>query len=391
MADTSNSSRQRVLDALDHREPDRIPFDIGSSIETGITTQAYDRFIELMALTEEPDDTLFNMFVEAAGFKQIPDNILKHLEVDTRGMLVQLPSEPMPEIDFEGTTMTFVDEWGIKYAKPESSLYMDPVENPLAGGLTLDIIEAYAWPDPLQEGRFVGLAEEAQRMRDTGCAVMVSLYGLGLLDMGFMLCGMENLLADMALKPDVVGALFDHIKEFQMRLWEKTLDIVGDNVDVCLHSDDLGMQNNPFMSPDMYRSLLKPHHTELFDHIKKSAKPEIKMLLHSCGSVRKLIPDLIETGIDALNPVQVSAAGMDSAELKKEFGSELSFWGGGVDTQNILPHGSTAEVKDEVKRRIDDLAPGGGFIFTAVHNIQPDVPPENIRAMLEAFREHCKY
>ena len=391
MNDSSTASRQRVLDALNHREPDRIPFDLGTSVETGITTQAYDRFIELMGLAEEPDDTLFNMFVEAGGFKQVPENILRHLEADTRGTLIQLPTEPIPEIEFEGTTMTFRDEWGIKWAKPESSLYMDPVDNPLKGELTLDRINAYSWPDPAQEGRFMGLAQETKRMHDTGCAVMISLYGLGLLDMGFMLCGMENLLTAMALKPDVVRALFDRIKEFQMQLWTNTLEAVGNNVDVCLHSDDLGMQNNPFMSPDMYRSLLKPCHTELFNHIKKSAKPEAKMLLHSCGSVRKLIPDLIETGIDALNPVQVSAEGMDTAELKKEFGSELSFWGGGVDTQRILPTGSVSEVKDEVKRRIDDLAPGGGFVFAAVHNVQPDVPPENIRAMIEAFREHCNY
>jgi uroporphyrinogen decarboxylase len=391
MNDTSTASRQRVLDTLNHREPDRIPFDIGTSVETGITTQAYDRLIELMGLTEEPDDTLFNMFVEAGGFKQVPENILTHLEVDTRGMLVQLPSEPIPEIEFEGTTMTFRDEWGIKWAKPESSLYMDPVDNPLKGELTRDRIDAFSWPDPAQAGRFMGLAQEAKRMHDTGCAVMISLYGLGLLDMGFMLCGMENLLTAMALQPDAVGALFDRIKEFQMQLWTNTLEAVGENVDVCLHSDDLGMQNNPFMSPDMYRSLLKPCHTELFGHIKKSAKPEVKMLLHSCGSVRKLIPDLIETGIDALNPVQVSAEGMDTAELKKVFGSELSFWGGGVDTQLILPTGSVVEVKDEVKRRIDDLAPGGGFVFAAVHNVQPDVPPENLRAMIEAFREHCNY
>jgi uroporphyrinogen decarboxylase len=206
-----------------------------------------------------------------------------------------------------------------------------------------------------------------------------------------MLCGIENLLTAMALKPDVAGALFDRIEEFQVQLWTNTLEAVGENVDICLHSDDLGMQNNPFMSPDMYRSLLKPHHTELFGHIKKSAKKDVKMLLHSCGSVRKLIPDLIEAGIDALNPVQVSAEGMDTVELKKEFGSELSFWGGGVDTQRILPTGSASEVKDEVKRRIDDLAPGGGFVFAVVHNVQPDVPPENLRAMIEAFREHCNY
>ena len=391
MTDTPHTHRQRVLDALNHCEPDRIPFDIGSSIETGITTQAYDRFIELAGLTEEPDETLFNMFVEAAGFKQVPENILKHLDVDTRGFLIQLPSEPMPEIEFEDGAMVYHDEWGTKWAKPESSLYMDPVDFPLKGELTHERIASYPWPDPAQEGRYMGLREEAQRLRDTGCAVMISLYGLGLFDMAHLLCGMETTLMDMLLKPEIMEDLLDRINEFQMRVWDKTLEAVGDNVDICLHSDDLGTQENPIMSPDLYRKLFKPRHTELFAHIKKAAKTDVKVLLHSCGSVRKLIPDLIETGIDALNPVQVSAAGMDSAELKREFGKDLCFWGGGIDTQHVLPRGTVAEVKDEVKRRIDDFAPGGGFVFAAVHNIQPDVPPENIRAMVEAFQEHCKY
>jgi len=391
MTETPNTHRQRVLDALNHRESDRIPFDIGSSIETGITTQAYDRFVELMGLTEEPDETLFNMFVEAAGFKQVPENILKHLDADTRGFLIQLPSEPMPEIEFEGDAMVYHDEWGTKWAKPESSLYMDPVDFPLKGELTHERIASYPWPDPAQEGRYMGLREEAQRLRDTGCAVMISLYGLGLFDMANLLCGIESTLMDMLLKPEIMEDLLDRINEFQMRVWDKTLEAVGDNVDICLHSDDLGTQENPIMSPDLYRKLFKPRHTKLFAHIKKTAKPDVKVLLHSCGSVRKLIPDLIETGIDALNPVQVTAAGMDSAELKREFGKDLCFWGGGVDTQHVLPRGTVDEVKDEVKRRIDDLAPGGGFVFAAVHNIQPDVPPENIRAMVEAFREHCRY
>lgn len=391
MNDSTNGSRKRVLDTLNHREPDRIPFDLGSSVETGITTKAYERFVELLGIAEEPDDTLFNMFLEAGGFKQVPENILNHLQIDTRGTLIQLPTEPMPEIDFEGTTMTFRDEWGVKWAQPESSLYMDPVDFPLKGELTRERLAEFPYPDPYQEGRFAGLKEEAERMRETGCAVMFSLYGLGLFDMAHLLCGMESTLMNMLLEPALMGELFDRIKEFQMKVWEKLLETLGDNVDVCLHSDDLGMQKSPMMSPEVYRSLLKPRHTELFSHIKKSAKTDVKLLLHSCGSVRALIPDLIETGIDALNPVQVSAAGMDTKELKKEYGSELCFWGGGVDTQDVLPHGSVQEVKDEVKRRIDDLAPGGGFVFAAVHNIQPDVPPENIRAMWEAFQEHCTY
>jgi len=391
MNEMAHTSRKRVLDALNHREPDRIPFDLGSSIETGITTQAYDRFIELMGITEEPDDTLFNMFVDAGGFKQVPENVLGQLKIDTRGTLIQLPSEPMPELEFEGTTMTYIDEWGVKWAKPESSLYMDPVDFPLKGELTRERIEEFPWPDPLQEGRYFGLKEEYERFRKTGCAVMISLYGLGLFDMAHLLCGMESTLMNMLLEPELIGEIFDRINEFQMKVWDKTLETIGGNVDICLHSDDLGMQKSPIMSPETYRKLRKPRHTALFNHIKKSAKTDVKVLLHSCGSVRELIPDLIETGIDALNPVQVSAAGMDSKELKKEFGNELCFWGGGVETQNILPHGSVQEVKDEVKRRIDDLAPGGGFVFAAVHNIQPDVPPENLRAMVEAFQEHCNY
>jgi uroporphyrinogen decarboxylase len=392
MSETSSASRKRVLDTLDHREPDRIPFDLGSSIETGITAQSYRGLIDLLGLTEEPDDTLPNLFVTAAGFAQVPENILRRLEVDVRGALIQLPSEPKPEIEFEdGTTLVFHDEWGIKWAKPASSLYMDPVGAPLQGELTADRLARHRWPDPDQEGRYLGIRQEVQRLRDTGCAVLFSLYGLGIFDTAMMVHGMEDTLMDMVGNPAVIEDLFDRITEIQMRMWTNTLGILGDNVDVCLHSDDLGSQVNSIMSPGMYRRLLKPRHAELFAHIKKSAKTDVKVLLHSCGSVRPLIPDLIEAGIDALNPVQVGAANMDTGELKREFGSELSFWGGGIDTQRILPRGSVDEVKDEVKRRIDDLAPGGGFVFTAVHNIQPDVPPENIRAMWEAFREHCAY
>jgi uroporphyrinogen decarboxylase len=392
MNSTAYTSRQRVLDTLNRREPDRIPFDLGSSIETGMTTQAYQGLIEHLGLTEEPDDTLPNLFAIAGGFAQIPENILRELKVDVRGSLIQLPSEPQPEIGFENeTTLVYHDEWGIKWAKPPSSLYMDPVGAPLKGELTAERLANHPWPNPDQEGRYIGIREEGERLRNTGCAVMFSLYGLGIFDMATMIHGIEDTLMDMAANPTAMEDLFDRITEFQMRMWTNVLEVLGENIDVCLHSDDLGSQATSIMSPDMYRRLLKPRHAELFAHIRKSAKTDVKLLLHSCGSVRSLIPDLVETGIDALNPIQVGAANMDTRELKSEFGSELSFWGGGIDTQKVLPYGSVSEVKDEVKRRIDDLAPGGGFVFAAVHNIQPDVPPENIRAMWEAFQEHCSY
>ena len=230
-----------------------------------------------------------------------------------------------------------------------------------------------------------------RRLRETGAAVLMSAYGLGQWDYIHMLCGMEQSLMDLVLKPREMERLLGMIHEVQMQYWERALEIVGDNIDIVMHSDDLGMQNSPMMSPDMYRRFVKPLHEELISMIKTKAKAEVKFLLHSCGSVRALIPDFIDVGVDILNPIQVSAAGMDTAELKKEFGKDLCFCGGGVDTQEILPRGTPEQVRDEVKRRLDDLAPGGGYIFAAVHNIQADVPPENLQAMYETLQEYGKY
>jgi uroporphyrinogen decarboxylase len=391
MSNTGYTSRQRVLDALNHREPDRVPFALGCSLETGITHQAYDRWVRLLGLKEEPDATLSNLFVEGAGFKQIPENILRHLKVDTRGFLLQQPSEPEPEITMEGTTLVFTDDWGIKWGKPETSLYMDPIGRPLQGELTEERIENFPWPDPFEAGRFKGIAVEAQRLRKTGCAVIMSTYGLGHWDYAHLLSGMEQSLMDLVLRPREMERVLQKIHEVQMGFWERGLEIVGDNIDIAMHSDDLGVQTGPMMSPHMYRRFVKPLHEEMIRMIKKKAGGDVKVLLHSCGSVRLLIPDFIEVGFDILNPVQVRAANMDTRELKKEFGKDICFCGGGVDTQEILPRGTPGQVRDEVRRRLDDLAPGGGYIFAAVHNIQADVPPENLQAMYETLQEYGKY
>jgi uroporphyrinogen decarboxylase len=179
--------------------------------------------------------------------------------------------------------------------------------------------------------------------------------------------------------------------EIKMKYWAKALETVGENVMIVSEADDLCGQETTLVSPKMYRELIKPRHTRLFSFIKKTAKTDVKIFYHCCGAVSSLIPDLIESGIDILNPVQVSAAGMDTRELKRLYGNDLVFYGGGVDTQRVLPTGTPAEVRDEVRRRIDDLAPGGGFVFNTVHNIQADVPPENIMAMWEALREFGVY
>jgi uroporphyrinogen decarboxylase len=179
------------------------------------------------------------------------------------------------------------------------------------------------------------------------------------------------------------------VLEQKLTYWERALDLFGDLIDVAKEVDDLGGQNDALISPATYRRLLKPRHRELFQFI--HSRSHARVFLHSCGSIRRLIPDLIDAGVDILNPVQVSAANMDTRELKADFGSELTFWGGGVDTQRVLCQGSTSAVRNEVRRRLDDLMPGGGFVFATVHNVQADVPPENYMAMWETLREHGEY
>jgi uroporphyrinogen decarboxylase len=391
MREKTYTSRERVIEAINHREPDRIPYTLASSLEDAITHQAYEGWIKLLGLKEEPDNTLYNILLDLVGFKQIPGNILRELRVDTRGFLLQQPSEPKSDIAFEGTTMVFVDDWQIKYGKPETSLYIDPLDFPLKGDLTDERLDNFPYPDGRQEGRFQGIAEEARRCRETGCAVIMSAYGLGQWDYTHLLAGMEASLMNLVIFPKQMDRLLHKINDVEMEYWEKGLEVVGHNIDIAMHSDDLGMQNNLQISPEMYRKFLKPLHKELFDLIKKKSPVGTKILLHSCGAIRPLIPDLIEVGVDILNPIQVRAAGMDTYELKRDFGKDIVFWGGGCDTQEILPRGTPQEVRDEVKRRIDDLAPGGGFVFCPVHNIQADVPPENLQAMWETLQEYGKY
>jgi uroporphyrinogen decarboxylase len=191
---------------------------------------------------------------------------------------------------------------------------------------------------------------------------------------------------DLALDSPVGQAVLQKVLEQKLAYWDHALTEVADEIVVAAEADDLSSQNGMIMSLEMYRRHLKPLHRQLFSFIKSKA-PRAKLFFHSCGSVHDLIPDLIDVGVDILNPVQVSAAKMDTAALKRQFGRDLVFWGGGVDTQRVLPFGTPQQVKDEVRRRIDDLAPGGGFVFAAVHCIQEDVPPQNIQAMWEALRE----
>jgi uroporphyrinogen decarboxylase len=249
------------------------------------------------------------------------------------------------------------------------------------------LVEKFAWPDPLDPGRFRTLRSQAQAHGARTDAAIILVLGVGPVHQIQFMRGYAGSLEDLIVAPDFVQAFMERYVDFWIRLTERALQEAGDLVDLVMFGDDLGTQRGPVMSPALYRRLIKPHHARMVQAVKRFNKP---VLLHSCGSVAAFIPDLMEAGFDALHPIQVSAKDMDTAALKREFGRDISFWGG-VDTQRVLPLGTPQEVRAEVRRRIADLGPGGGYVLGAVHNIQAEVPAENILAMFEAAREFGRY
>ncbi len=389
MNNNSFTSRSRVEAAINHREPDRVPYDLGGTILTGIHQIAYRRLREYLGLPRV-EIQIEDPFQQLA---KVDEDLKERLKVDVWGINPSEPPNSTPTGRIEDGYSKLVDEWGIEWWMPiDGGFYHDMRKHPLENVNTISELMKNKFPDPLHPARFVNMAEQADElMNKKQVAYILGRNAAGIFEVALWLRGFENFFCDMIENPAFAEALLDIICEIKMKYWGKALKTVGKNVMIISEADDLCSQTKCFISLEMYRRFLKPRHSKLFSFIKKSAQVSVKVFFHSCGAVRKLLPDLIEAGIDILNPVQVSAVGMDTRELKKEFGKDLVFYGGGVDTQYVLPRGTVEQVKDEVKRRIDDLAPGGGFVFTTVHNIQADVPPQNIMAMWEALQEYGVY
>lgn len=377
-------SRERILTTLNHREPDRIPFDLGSTQVTGIHVVAYQRLRAYLGLPRVTP-TLCDVIQQLA----LPDDdVIERLGVDVRG-LFPLNSHNWNIVNRDiGEYWEYVDEWGITHHRPKpAGLYYSLVRAPLsAASVTQDDVRAYRFPNTGDPARIAGLRERAQKYRAQGKAVMLKGVLAGVFEMAQRVRGMENLLMDMASNETLAGALFDKMVELKLAFWEMALPRLRDVVDVVSEADDYGTQVSQLISPRMFRQQIKPRLATLFARIHQLA-PDAKLFFHSCGNVRPLLPDFIEIGVDILNPIHITAAGMEPRALKRDFGKALVFWGGGVDTQDVLPHGTPQQVKDDVRRNIDALAAGGGFVFNPVHNIQADVPPENIVAMWEALRD----
>ena len=381
-------SWQRVMMAVNHKEPDRVPFDLGGTESSSINLKAYSILRRHLGLPEKEP-----VILSFGGQLAQPDpDICQLLGVDTRRITRRDLSSWQLDLKENEEARWFNDEWGATWKMPKvNGHYFDMVSNPLRGA-DFERVRSYVFPDGTDKAIATGLADEAiQVFAESGAAMVLDArIGNGFFHTGAILEGYEDIFVDLAFSPDKVNNIMDRVLELKLNYFDTLLTEVGDKVHIVRELDDLGSQQGLLMSPEMYREFIKPRQKKLFEFIKRKA-PGVKILFHSCGSLYGIIPDLIEIGADILNPVQVTAAFMDSAKLKKEFGSEITFWGGGIDTQKVLPHGTTREVRDEVKRRIDDLAPGGGFVFATVHNIQEDVPVENIMTLFETLREYGVY
>ncbi len=380
-------SRTRVQLAISHREPDRVPFDLGGSRVSGIHVRAYTRLRAALGLPSgEP--RIGDLTQQLA---EVEPDVLNALEVDVRGVAPRSASTYRRVMVDDGEHHTFVDEWGVGRRMPlDGGLYFDSYAPPLGGEIDDVAIERYAWPDATDPARFAGMADEARRSAlEERRAVHVGSICGGLTEGLFKLRGFEDGYLDLAGEPARARRVMERILEVKLAYWERLLPELEGVVDIVGEADDLGGQDRLLFSPRTYRDLVKPLHRELFAFLR--AHTSAKVFFHTCGAVRDVIPDLIEIGVDILNPVQVSAAGMDTAELKREFGRDIVFWGGGVDTQHVLGAATPSAVREDVRRHVEDLRPGGGFVFAAVHNIQANVPPENILAMRQALATHGRY
>jgi len=402
--------RERVLKSINHEEPDRVPIDIGGMRSTGIHSIAYRELRKHLGFDYD-SVKLYDVFqqlglidrdvLEYFGADVAPVNRLRPafgIKIDSwkEGELVDNSPALVPEgfnPKKEDGVFKIKDDTGHTIAKrSEGSLYYDQagVYHPLADAKTKEDIDREYERQEITEEEQEFLDEQATELREETDYAVMAEFGGSIYEQGQLLRGYKQWYIDLAGNKDFVKYLLDKLVENYMKNLETFIEVLGDKVDIVVFGgDDLGMQDGPQISPETYREIFLPRHKQMWDYVHEYT--DWKVFLHSCGSIYQLMPYLIEAGVDIVNPVHINAQGMDPERLKSEFGDEVVFWGGGCDTQKVLPTGTVAEVKQEVKNNIDTFSPGGGFVFTPVHNVQPDVIPEKIEALYKTAKDCGQY
>lgn len=378
--------RERVLAAINHREPDRVPIIVGTSNTTSLKARPYQGLKKLLGI--ESEDRYIYEWPELGTI--LPDEaVLQRLRSDARGVLDSYPQWVYERNRKRPPHDPFIDDWGSGQTEAAPGVWF-PGIHPMKEAKTLEEIEKYPWPDMDDPTRVAHVKTKAQKLAEENqYAIIGTPWLLFPLERAFAMQGMDTFLMNLASNPEFAEALLKKIAALCKTLMGHFLEATGDNLDIIKIGDDIGTQNSLLMSPKMYRKILKPIHADYIAFIKERTKA--KLFFHTDGDVFPLIPDFIEIGVDILNPIQTSAGKMANiAELKNQFGKSLTFCGA-VDTHRVLPSGTPQQVRDEVKRVIDVMAPGGGYMVASVHTIMDEVPPENILAMVDAVEEFGKY
>ncbi len=407
------TSRERVLAAIAHREPDRVPLDIGSTPSSGISAIAYNNLKKRLGITEgeghtriydviqqvaQPEETILDLFgadvIDIGRAFNTEDSDWYDVTL-ADGSTGQYPAWFRPGKQADGSSLakdgegviarmpvgaTFFDQAFFPYADdwPDS---WDGLDHAMSRVLWSALVHS-PWDHAGEERFYETLREKALMLRRSTDRALMIVCGCNLFEWGTFLRRMDNFLMDIMTDEERVEELLDQLMTRHMATLEKVCAAVGDVADILRFGDDLGMNTGLFMPPEKYRKLFKPRHGKLNEYVHGHSR--MKTLLHSCGSLYPILPDLIEAGYDILNPVQTSARQMDPEVLKREFGRDITFWGGGCNTRSVLNHGTPEEVYRHCRERIEIFSKDGGFVFNQEHNILPDVPPENILAMYRA-------
>lgn len=376
------TSRGRVIATLEHREPDRVPIDINPVLDFYLNLKGY------LGLEIEEE-------IKASSMLEVVPHpkVLSTVGIDLIAVKLGAPKGRRPS---RSTGDLAVNEWGVglkRLRQPGGGSYMEPVHHPLADA-TIDDLEKYPWPDPDAPGRGEGAEAVAKRLYEDTDLALMGRFGGPIVETALYMMGFERWLVCAASEPEFAGVLLDKITDISIALDRIGLEATAKYLQIFkISGDDFGMQTGPLYSPKMFRELFLPRLRRRWQAAREyldTVNSSVKLMFHSCGGIRPFIPNLIEIGLQVLDPVQPRAAGMDSAELKREFGDRLTFHGG-VDEQKVLPFGSEEDVEAEVRLRIRAFAPGGGYILAPSHYVQADTPPANIVAMCRAAQQYGQY
>jgi len=413
------TSRERILAAINHHEPDKVPVDMGATPSSGISAIAYSNLLKHINRTDlpvwiydvvqqlaQPDNAILDMFgVDVIDIGRTFNASPTDWQPVTmaNGADAFYPKWFRPEKQPDGSYLTHDDDGKTVLSRmPVGGTFFDQAYFPYVDGYpdNYDGLDAemgrilwarYAhspWDHSKENDFWIKLRQNALHLRQTTDKALLVVCGCNLFEWGTFLRRMDNFLMDLMCEQDNVERILDELMKRHLATLEKVCNAVGDVVDIIRFGDDLGMTQGPFMAPEIYRQLFKPRHKILCDYVKTHSK--MHTFIHSCGSISLLMPDLIEAGIEIFNPVQTNANGMDPRFLKKEFGKDCTFWGGGIETVGTLNTGTPEKIREQVLERLEIFSKGGGFVFNTVHNILPDVPPENIIAMFNAIKEFNK-